>query len=208
MGGAEIRISDPVVSFRETVNQMSDHIVMSKSPNKHNRCASANLPAEHQGLALLQYLPRKLSCQSTFMRLHCTVVFVVDFLPGNSAFPCHTNSFTCEKVCSQVHRVCIAMLPPCLECWCNVEWHNAGVGAVIAFEVEKAGGRRSVDFEEACCEVCSFWRQVWPLLTQIVDYCYSEHDNSTKLAHEHHIGATTAPKGILVFLCCSWAFLV
>lgn len=41
MGGAEIRISDPVVSFRETVNQMSDHIVMSKSPNKHNRCVSA-----------------------------------------------------------------------------------------------------------------------------------------------------------------------
>lgn len=37
MGGAEIRISDPVVSFRETVSQMSDHICMSKSPNKHNR---------------------------------------------------------------------------------------------------------------------------------------------------------------------------
>ena len=37
MGGAEIRISDPVVSFRETVNGTSDHIVMSKSPNKHNR---------------------------------------------------------------------------------------------------------------------------------------------------------------------------
>ena len=37
MGGAEIRISDPVVSFRETVTIMSDHIVMSKSPNKHNR---------------------------------------------------------------------------------------------------------------------------------------------------------------------------
>lgn len=44
MGGAEIRISDPVVSFRETVNQMSDHIVMSKSPNKHNRCVFACLP--------------------------------------------------------------------------------------------------------------------------------------------------------------------
>ena len=37
MGGAEIRISDPVVSFRETVAAMSDHICMSKSPNKHNR---------------------------------------------------------------------------------------------------------------------------------------------------------------------------
>ena len=40
MGGAEIRISDPVVSFRETVNAMSDHIVMAKSPNKHNRSTS------------------------------------------------------------------------------------------------------------------------------------------------------------------------
>lgn len=37
MGGAEIRISDPVVAFRETVTQMSNHIVMSKSANKHNR---------------------------------------------------------------------------------------------------------------------------------------------------------------------------
>ena len=37
MGGAEIRISDPVVAFRETVQAQSDHICMSKSPNKHNR---------------------------------------------------------------------------------------------------------------------------------------------------------------------------
>ena len=37
MGGAEIRISDPVVSFRETVTQASTRTVMSKSPNKHNR---------------------------------------------------------------------------------------------------------------------------------------------------------------------------
>lgn len=37
MGGAEIRVSDPVVSFRETVSATSDHVVMSKSPNKHNR---------------------------------------------------------------------------------------------------------------------------------------------------------------------------
>ena len=37
MGGAEIRISDPVVSFRETVTQQSTKTVMSKSPNKHNR---------------------------------------------------------------------------------------------------------------------------------------------------------------------------
>lgn len=37
MGGAPIRISDPVVSFRETVSQRSNHTCMSKSPNKHNR---------------------------------------------------------------------------------------------------------------------------------------------------------------------------
>eukprot|EP00218_Dolichomastix_sp_CCMP3274_P006943 CAMPEP_0170133574 /NCGR_PEP_ID=MMETSP0033_2-20121228/1385_1 /TAXON_ID=195969 /ORGANISM="Dolichomastix tenuilepis, Strain CCMP3274" /LENGTH=855 /DNA_ID=CAMNT_0010369077 /DNA_START=45 /DNA_END=2612 /DNA_ORIENTATION=- len=37
MGGAEIRVSDPVVAFRETVSGESDRIAMSKSPNKHNR---------------------------------------------------------------------------------------------------------------------------------------------------------------------------
>ena len=37
MGGAEIRVSEPVVAFRETVSDRSDHTVMSKSPNKHNR---------------------------------------------------------------------------------------------------------------------------------------------------------------------------
>eukprot|EP00891_Asterochloris_glomerata_P007131 jgi/Astpho2/7131/Aster-08310 len=50
MGGAEIRISDPVVAFRETVSQMSDHIVMSKSPNKHNRLYFQGRPME-DGLA-------------------------------------------------------------------------------------------------------------------------------------------------------------
>jgi elongation factor 2 len=37
MGGAEIRVSDPVVSYRETVVDRSTRIVMAKSPNKHNR---------------------------------------------------------------------------------------------------------------------------------------------------------------------------
>jgi len=46
MGGAEIRISDPVVAFRETVTQMSTKVVMSKSPNKHNRLyLQVNLPS-------------------------------------------------------------------------------------------------------------------------------------------------------------------
>lgn len=50
MGGAEIRISDPVVSFRETVSAQSDHTVMSKSPNKHNRLYMQARPME-DGLA-------------------------------------------------------------------------------------------------------------------------------------------------------------
>jgi elongation factor 2 len=37
MGGAEIKISDPVVSFRETVEEESSITCLSKSPNKHNR---------------------------------------------------------------------------------------------------------------------------------------------------------------------------
>ena len=37
MGGAAINVSDPVVSYRETVTARSDHTVMAKSPNKHNR---------------------------------------------------------------------------------------------------------------------------------------------------------------------------
>uniref|UniRef100_A0A0E0JIH9 Translation elongation factor EFG/EF2 domain-containing protein n=1 Tax=Oryza punctata TaxID=4537 RepID=A0A0E0JIH9_ORYPU len=36
MGGAEITVSPPVVSFRETVLEKSCWTVMSKSPNKHN----------------------------------------------------------------------------------------------------------------------------------------------------------------------------
>eukprot|EP01107_Rhizomastix_libera_P002139 TRINITY_DN13834_c0_g1_i4.p1 TRINITY_DN13834_c0_g1~~TRINITY_DN13834_c0_g1_i4.p1 ORF type:complete len:843 (-),score=186.44 TRINITY_DN13834_c0_g1_i4:111-2639(-) len=34
---ADLKISDPVVSFRETVTELSNQIVLSKSPNKHNR---------------------------------------------------------------------------------------------------------------------------------------------------------------------------
>jgi len=50
MGGAEIKVSPPVVSFRETVNAESDHLVMSKSPNKHNRLYFKARPLE-EGLA-------------------------------------------------------------------------------------------------------------------------------------------------------------
>ncbi len=46
MGGAEIRVSEPVVSFRETVTATSDHVVMSKSPNKHNRLYLQARPLE------------------------------------------------------------------------------------------------------------------------------------------------------------------
>jgi elongation factor 2 len=37
MNGAEIRVSEPVVSFSETVIDESDRMCLSKSPNKHNR---------------------------------------------------------------------------------------------------------------------------------------------------------------------------
>jgi len=50
MGGAEIVVSDPVVSFRETVMEKSHHTVMSKSPNKHNRLYFEARPLE-EGLA-------------------------------------------------------------------------------------------------------------------------------------------------------------
>jgi elongation factor 2 len=50
MGGAEIRISDPVVSFRETIGDSADHVCMSKSPNKHNRLYFTARPME-DGLA-------------------------------------------------------------------------------------------------------------------------------------------------------------
>jgi translation elongation factor EF-G len=55
MGGAEIRVSEPVVAFRETVTAASDHTVMSKSPNKHNRLYLQARP--HLGSAKLVSLP-------------------------------------------------------------------------------------------------------------------------------------------------------
>ncbi len=50
MGGAELILSDPVVSFRETVLEKSVHTVMSKSPNKHNHLYFEARPLE-EGLA-------------------------------------------------------------------------------------------------------------------------------------------------------------
>ena len=46
MGGAEITVSPPVVSFRETVLEKSCRTVMSKSPNKHNRLYMEARPME------------------------------------------------------------------------------------------------------------------------------------------------------------------
>ena len=46
MGGAAINVSDPVVSYRETVTSRSDHTVMAKSPNKHNRIYMEARPLE------------------------------------------------------------------------------------------------------------------------------------------------------------------
>jgi len=44
MNGAEIKISDPVVSFSETVLEESSIMCLSKSPNKHNRLFVKALP--------------------------------------------------------------------------------------------------------------------------------------------------------------------
>ncbi|EOD14875.1 hypothetical protein EMIHUDRAFT_420527 [Emiliania huxleyi CCMP1516] len=44
MNGAPINISDPVVSYRETVSDESSRTVISKSPNKHNRLYCKALP--------------------------------------------------------------------------------------------------------------------------------------------------------------------
>jgi len=50
MGGAEIKVSEPVVSFRETVVAESSEVCLSKSPNKHNRLFVVARPME-EGLA-------------------------------------------------------------------------------------------------------------------------------------------------------------
>lgn len=50
MGGAQINVSDPVVSYRESVSDRSDHTCMAKSPNKHNRIYLEARPME-EGLA-------------------------------------------------------------------------------------------------------------------------------------------------------------
>jgi elongation factor 2 len=48
--GIELRTSDPVVSFRETVSELSSQQCLSKSPNKHNRIYMTAQPLE-SGLA-------------------------------------------------------------------------------------------------------------------------------------------------------------
>lgn len=50
MGGAEIVVSEPVVSFRETVTDTSNQVCLSKSPNKHNRLFVVATPLE-EGLS-------------------------------------------------------------------------------------------------------------------------------------------------------------
>ena len=94
MGGAEIRISDPVVSFRETVNQMSDHIVMSKSPNKHNRCVLIRLPLAHKRVKVLQHL---------FL---WNVNFVISLRLLCPAVLCSLSLWVCQKCALWVCQKC------------------------------------------------------------------------------------------------------
>lgn len=44
--GIPLKKSDPVVSYRETVNDASSRVCLSKSPNKHNRLffSAVNMP--------------------------------------------------------------------------------------------------------------------------------------------------------------------
>lgn len=48
MQGAEVKISDPVVSFRETVTATSNQTCLSKSPNKHNRLYATAEPLQDE----------------------------------------------------------------------------------------------------------------------------------------------------------------
>lgn len=48
MQGAEVKISDPVVSFRETVTATSSETCLSKSPNKHNRLYATAEPLKDE----------------------------------------------------------------------------------------------------------------------------------------------------------------
>jgi len=50
MGGAELKVSEPVVSYRETVTAESSEVCLSKSPNKHNRLFAVAVPFT-EGLA-------------------------------------------------------------------------------------------------------------------------------------------------------------
>lgn len=46
MGGTDVKISEPVVSYRETVSAESSQQCLSKSPNKHNRLYLSACPLE------------------------------------------------------------------------------------------------------------------------------------------------------------------
>jgi elongation factor 2 len=44
MNGAEIKVTEPVVTFRESVEDVSSQVCLSKSPNKHNRIFAKACP--------------------------------------------------------------------------------------------------------------------------------------------------------------------
>jgi elongation factor 2 len=48
MNGAEIKVSDPVVPFKETVTEKSNQVCLAKSPNKHNRIFMIAEPLDPQ----------------------------------------------------------------------------------------------------------------------------------------------------------------
>merc|ERR1719487_1729178 len=54
MNGAKLKISEPVVSFRETVQEVSSKTCLSKSPNKHNRLFCKAEPIAEELSALIE----------------------------------------------------------------------------------------------------------------------------------------------------------
>lgn len=54
MGGAEIKVSDPVVSYRETVSAKASSVVLAKSSNKHNRMFARSEPLGDEFVAAVE----------------------------------------------------------------------------------------------------------------------------------------------------------
>jgi elongation factor 2 len=66
MAGAKLKISEPVVSFRETVTEVSSRQCLSKSPNKHNRIFAKAEPMAEDLQKLIEDEPKKYGAEAEF----------------------------------------------------------------------------------------------------------------------------------------------